>query len=119
MKHKITIDKKNKVLKLKVTIPKKKYHKDPNISDIRFEVKEAWDLVKDKKIEGYSVAFAQSLVQLDNFALFRHEGEFVFPLKELPKKTVASAKKSPAKENTTKKPRRPRKASNKAENAKN
>jgi len=118
MKHKITIDKENKVLKLKVTIPRKKYHKDPNISDIRFEAQEAWDLVKDKKIEGYTVEFAQSLVQLDNFALFRHEGEFVFPLKELPKKTVAPVKKPPVSKNTTNKPRRPKKTSNKAENAK-
>ena len=84
MKHKITIDKENKVLKLQVSIPKKKFKRDPNV---RFYDQEAWELIKNTKVEGYTLQFKASMTQLDNYGLFRHEGEFIFPLKEMPKKT--------------------------------
>jgi formate dehydrogenase maturation protein FdhE len=94
MKHKIIIDKENKVLKLQVSIPKKTFKRDPNV---RFYDKEAWEMVKNTKVEGYTLEFKASMTQLDNYALFRHEGEFVFPMKEMPKKTSRTKKKPPAK----------------------
>ena len=51
---------------------------------MRFYDQEAWEMVKNVKVEGYTLEFTPSVTQLDNYGLFRHEGEFVFPLKEAP-----------------------------------
>jgi hypothetical protein len=92
MKHKITIDKENKVLKLEVSIPKKKLHRDPNA---RFDGADAWQLVKNTKVKGYTVEFAPNPLELDNYGIFRHEGDYLYPLKEVKTKAPKPAKKPP------------------------
>ena len=83
MKHKIILDKENKVLILEVSIPKKRLHRDPNV---RVYAEDAWKMVKDIKIDGFEVLPREAChksCQLDNYSLFRHTGEFVFPIKQL------------------------------------
>jgi len=104
MKKEITIDKDNKVLILKVSIPRKKIDREPNM---RVNTDEAWEMVKSTKIDGYKLlrrgpGHKPGLV--DNHKHFCHEHDFVFPLKEVakpvpkpkvvaPKKTIARAPK--------------------------
>ena len=85
MNHTTTIDKENKVLILKVSIPRKKRHRDP---DMRVYTEDAWEMVKDIKIDGFEIlphGPGYKPCRLDNYSLFHFEGEFVFPLKELAK----------------------------------
>ena len=83
MKKEIIIDKDNKVLILKVSIPRKKLDREDNI---RITTKDAWEMVKSTKIEGFELlergpGHRSGIV--DNFRRFCHEFDFVFPLKEL------------------------------------
>ena len=101
MNHTTTIDKENKVLILKVSIPRKKRHRDP---DVRVHPEDAWEMVKDIKIDGFEILSrgpGYKPCRLDNYSLFHLEGDFVFPLKELVKpkpklkqKLVSSTTKS-------------------------
>ena len=103
MNHTITIDKKNKVLILEVSIPKKRLHRDPNF---RFYPEDAWKMVKDMKIDGFEVQPREAChksCQLDNYSLFRHSGEFVFPLKQLTKPKPKPALKATKNTRTAKK----------------
>tara|TARA_Y100000310_G_scaffold54101_1_gene49648 strand:- start:261 stop:641 length:381 start_codon:yes stop_codon:yes gene_type:complete len=104
MKHQIIIDKENKVLKLKVSMPKKKLAREPNVV---FTTKEAWELVKNTKVDGFVLEYKKNLIYLDNWRVCVHEGEFVFPLREIPKpKPKLETPPNPAK--PAKKPARPK-----------
>ena len=82
MEHQITIDKENKVLILKVSVPRKKLAREPNVMVRSLD---AWELVKNTRVDGFVVEYKKNLMQLDNWRALRHEGEFVFPLRPVAK----------------------------------
>lgn len=100
MKKEIIIDKENKVLILKVSIPKKKLDREPNV---RVTTDEAWDMVKSTKVDGFELlrrgpGHCPGIV--DNYRHFCHEFDFIFPLREVarkpkPKPKAAAPKKTP------------------------
>lgn len=86
MKKEIIIDKENKVLILKVSIPRKKLDREENV---RVTTDDAWEMVKSTKIEGYKLSktgpgHRSGIV--DNHRHFCHEFDFAFPIKETEKK---------------------------------
>ena len=98
MKKEIIIDKENKVLILKISIPKKKLDREPNV---RINTDEAWEMVKSTKVDGFELlrrgpGHCPGVV--DNYRHFCHEFDFVFPLKEVaikPKPKAHAPKKTP------------------------
>jgi hypothetical protein len=87
IKHEIKIDKENKVLTLMVSMPKKKFAKEENIS---FRDADAWDLVKNTTVEGYKAEYKKNGLIVDNWRICNHEGAYVYPLveQEMPKVKV-------------------------------
>ena len=100
MEHQITIDKENKVLKLKVSVPQRKLEKEPK-STIRSA--EAWELAKNTKVEGYAVEYKKNNLQVDNWSTNRLQGEFIFPLRET--KKAPAPKPKPTKKTAAPKPK--------------
>ena len=91
IKHKIKVDRENKVLTLLVDVPKKALAKDENLS---FNCAMAWNLVKGIKVKGYKVNYKKNGLIVDNWRRCNHTGSFVFPLEEekLAKRKSTAAK---------------------------
>tara|TARA_Y100000296_G_C4963482_1_gene152191 strand:+ start:104 stop:487 length:384 start_codon:yes stop_codon:yes gene_type:complete len=95
MKHQIIVDKENKVLKLKVSVPKRKLMREPNFT---VQTLDAWELVKNTKIDGFVLEYKKNSLLVDNWNICNYEGEFVFPLKEISKpKPARQAPPKPSK----------------------
>ena len=77
IKHEIKIDKENKVLTLMVSMPKKKYAKEENVS---FNGADAWEIVKNVVVEGCKVEQKVSGLVVDNWRICNHEGSYVYKL---------------------------------------
>tara|TARA_R110002074_G_scaffold99046_5_gene214119 strand:+ start:634 stop:975 length:342 start_codon:yes stop_codon:yes gene_type:complete len=97
MKKEIIIDKENKVLILKVSIPRKILDREPNV---RVTTDDAWEMVKSTKIKGYELLRRGDGHQpglVDNHRHFCHDHDFIFPLREVakPKPKAAPARKTP------------------------
>ena len=117
MKKEITIDKENKVLILKVSIPRKKLDRDENI---RVTTNDAWEMVKSTKIKGYELSrtgpgHRSGIV--DNHRHFCHEFDFAFPIKETVTKPKPKSKAVPPRKSSVR-AKKPAQVKAKAEDAK-
>ena len=110
IKHKIKIDKENKVLTLLVDVPKKVFERDENLS---FNGADAWELVKNTRVKDYKVNYKKNGLVVDNWLRCNHTGAFVFLLEEerstkvKPPRTKLKSKSNDNKPNTKSKKRKP------------
>ena len=79
IKHKINIDKDKKVITLLVDVPRKILEKDENLS---FNGTDAWELVKNTRVEGYKLNYKRNGLVVDNWRRCNHTGVYVYPLEE-------------------------------------
>ena len=79
IKTKISVDKENKVLTLLVTVPRKKFARDENLT---YSGNDAWDAVKNYGVSGYKVIKKVSGLVVDNWRVCNHVGEYSFLLEE-------------------------------------
>jgi len=100
IKKEFKVDKDNKVLTLLVSVPKKKFARDENLT---FNGNDAWEAVKNYGVSGHKVVEKISGLVVDNWRRCNHTGEFTFSLvKNAPKsqpkpkqaKITPAAKKS-------------------------
>tara|TARA_R100000008_G_C3516145_1_gene131418 strand:- start:67 stop:417 length:351 start_codon:yes stop_codon:yes gene_type:complete len=104
IKTEIKVDKEKKVLTLLVTVPRKKYARD---EDVSFLGKDAWEAVKNYKVPGYKVVEKRQGLIVDNWRLNNVEGSYEYELKEVSQ--APKVKKAPqpvSSEEKTEKPKR-------------
>ncbi len=90
IKTEIKVDKENKVLTLLVTVPRKKFARE---DDVSFTGADAWETVKNYGVSGYKVEERSSGLVVDNWRVCNHTGEYSFPMEET--KSAAKPKAKP------------------------
>ena len=92
IKKEIKVDKEKKVLTLLVTVPRKKFARDENLS---FSGDDAWEAVKNYGVSGHKVVEKRSGLVVDNWRRCNHSGEYCFTLVEDAQKAKAKVKSKP------------------------